>query len=132
MRRRTPQRAVAAASVAALLYAALVLAAGKSEYPALTRAGSSFLVQEVLPAAVAAWLSLAFLGSPGRPLAPRALAHAVNIAALGLAIARFQPGSPPANAMFVLVTMLLTVAGLAAEWARRREPMDREGRATRA
>ena len=111
------RRAVAGAAVLALLHAAVVLAAGKGEYPALTRAGAGFLVEEVLPAAVAAWLSLALLAGPARTARARALAHLVNFAALALAVARFQPAAPPATYSFVIVTVLLTAAGLAMEWA---------------
>lgn len=116
------RRAVAGAAVLALLHAAVVLAAGKGEYPALTRAGAGFLVEEVLPAAVAAWLSLALLAGPARTARARALAHLVNFAALALAVARFQPSAPPATYSFVIVMALLTAAGLALESASRPRP----------
>jgi hypothetical protein len=116
------RHALKAAAVLALLHAAIVLAAGKGEYPALTRAGTRFLAGEVLPATIAAWVSLGLLGAAARPAPMRVLAHAVNVAVLALAISRFQPGSPPAAWMFVLVSALLVLAGLATERTVRRAP----------
>ena len=110
--------ALRAASIALLLLAAVVLAAGKGEYPALTRAGTGFLLREVVPSIIVALLNLAVLRPGHRRRSWLAAALVADLALTALAARSLDRGAPPVvpmqlalGATLALAAALLLLAG---------------------